>query len=450
MSARRWPPGPLSGVSDLRSAASWCGAVLAAFYDAKIAWSIATFGPGDRHAGILAHIRLELDEIAAKPDDLEEWIDVVLLAMDGAARAAGADGRAFVDALVAKDAKNRARSWPDWRTLEPGVPCRSDPAPRATRARRGRDGGRMTSSKNEGAAEFPPVLRRPGAVAGSGAPEMDAATLKGAISHYAVRGILSDDGVEQYAMIATVVDAVFAERDGLRGDLSAARLQLETVCRANTDALNAVRSTYEDLKAERDALHLALQQLTHDVESHECHAGPMPRMVAPPAAPERTCTACGHGESVHDVDADVCWADKGDGVLCICTSLLIVPDELDANEADAAADEEGHDISRVLWASFAVKLLAIVVGALVLVAAVVELSGCAAPRDPSPVLDAGRDAFPIGPRDLGDLGPCVGVNPAPFDACWYAALDAGWNPCPLHCACSLELDGGIACDGGSR
>ena len=39
--------------------------------------------------------------------------------MDGAWRSAGADGGQFVEALIAKDAKNRSRTWPDWRTLKP-------------------------------------------------------------------------------------------------------------------------------------------------------------------------------------------------------------------------------------------------------------------------------------------------------------------------------------------
>lgn len=54
-------------------------------------WSAATFGPGYRTAGILAHIRKELAEIEADPHDLEEWIDVILLAIDGFWRHGGWD-----------------------------------------------------------------------------------------------------------------------------------------------------------------------------------------------------------------------------------------------------------------------------------------------------------------------------------------------------------------------
>lgn len=50
------------------------------------AWSQRTFGPGNRTATIVAHIRKELAEIEAKPDDLSEWIDVMILAFEGAMR----------------------------------------------------------------------------------------------------------------------------------------------------------------------------------------------------------------------------------------------------------------------------------------------------------------------------------------------------------------------------
>ena len=50
-------------------------------------WSEKTFGPEDRAFGIVAHIKKELDEIIDKPNDISEWIDVVILALDGAWRA---------------------------------------------------------------------------------------------------------------------------------------------------------------------------------------------------------------------------------------------------------------------------------------------------------------------------------------------------------------------------
>lgn len=78
-----------------------------------------TFGPGERTAGVLDHIRKELTEIEANPADLSEWIDVVLLAFDGAWRV-GYEPQQIAHALAAKQAKNEKRQWPDWRTAEPG------------------------------------------------------------------------------------------------------------------------------------------------------------------------------------------------------------------------------------------------------------------------------------------------------------------------------------------
>ena len=63
---------------------------LAAYELRQEAWSFRTFGHGLRTRGIVQHIRKELDEILAKPHDLSEWIDVMILAMDGYWRHGGA------------------------------------------------------------------------------------------------------------------------------------------------------------------------------------------------------------------------------------------------------------------------------------------------------------------------------------------------------------------------
>lgn len=81
-------------------------------------WSRMTFGPGQRTAGVVDHIRKELREIEAKPDDLSEWIDVAILAFDGAWRA-GYTPEQIVAALEAKQTRNEGRTWPDWRTAAP-------------------------------------------------------------------------------------------------------------------------------------------------------------------------------------------------------------------------------------------------------------------------------------------------------------------------------------------
>lgn len=91
-----------------------------------IAFSAATFGPGPRSKGMVDHIRKELIEIEADPLDVKEWIDVVILGLDGAWRALAASqpgdavnpeflANVIVHHLVAKQEKNESRVWPDWR-----------------------------------------------------------------------------------------------------------------------------------------------------------------------------------------------------------------------------------------------------------------------------------------------------------------------------------------------
>lgn len=82
-------------------------------------WSEKTFGPGQRDQGIIDHIKKELKEIEEDPGDLEEWIDVVILALDGAWRR-GWTAEDIVNMLNIKTCKNKKRTWPDWRTAEPG------------------------------------------------------------------------------------------------------------------------------------------------------------------------------------------------------------------------------------------------------------------------------------------------------------------------------------------
>ena len=76
----------------------------------QIGWSERTFGSGARHAALCAHIRKELDEIAAKPHDLEEWVDVMILAFDGAWRA-GHSADMIATMLEYKQMKNFNRTF---------------------------------------------------------------------------------------------------------------------------------------------------------------------------------------------------------------------------------------------------------------------------------------------------------------------------------------------------
>lgn len=79
------------------------------------AFSLATFGPAYSAAALCDHIGKELVEIRESNGDLSEWVDVIILALDGALRS-GAGPQKVIEAIVAKQTKNEGRTWPDWRT----------------------------------------------------------------------------------------------------------------------------------------------------------------------------------------------------------------------------------------------------------------------------------------------------------------------------------------------
>lgn len=95
-----------------------------------IAFSRATFGPGQRTAGIIDHIRKELVEVEEAGGTPEEWVDVVILALDGLTRSilyaplgfSGTDEAAAQAAHMIREKQgiNERRSWPDWRTAPAG------------------------------------------------------------------------------------------------------------------------------------------------------------------------------------------------------------------------------------------------------------------------------------------------------------------------------------------
>lgn len=74
-------------------------------------WSATTFGRGLRTIGVTKHIEKECAEIRAEPSDLEEWIDVMILALDGYWRHGGT-AEDLPWRLRAKQDKNFAREWP--------------------------------------------------------------------------------------------------------------------------------------------------------------------------------------------------------------------------------------------------------------------------------------------------------------------------------------------------
>ena len=93
------------------------------FLERKREFSLKTFGPIGYYTSeaILAHVKKEIVEIEAEPNDLEEWIDLVHLALDGAWRA-GYTPEQVVEMLVHKQVKNEARDWPNWRNATFGEP----------------------------------------------------------------------------------------------------------------------------------------------------------------------------------------------------------------------------------------------------------------------------------------------------------------------------------------
>ncbi len=99
----------------------------------QMAFSRGNFGPGERRKGVTAHIKKELDEeiaTAATADEAaREWGDVVLLGLDGCARALVEAGyrwdaipRMICEILNQKQGYNEQRIWPDWRTLPEDAP----------------------------------------------------------------------------------------------------------------------------------------------------------------------------------------------------------------------------------------------------------------------------------------------------------------------------------------
>jgi hypothetical protein len=87
------------------------GDSLAAYLGRSEEWSARTFGHGLRTKGIVQHIQKELAEILEKPHDLSEWVDVMILAMDGYWRHGG-DPKEIMQRLQLKQDVNFARQWP--------------------------------------------------------------------------------------------------------------------------------------------------------------------------------------------------------------------------------------------------------------------------------------------------------------------------------------------------
>ena len=84
-------------------------------------WSEQTFGHSVRTNGITRHIEKELAEIRAAPHDLTEWIDVVILALDGAWRA-GYTPEQIAEGMQRRQSVNFNRRWPAANNCDPEQP----------------------------------------------------------------------------------------------------------------------------------------------------------------------------------------------------------------------------------------------------------------------------------------------------------------------------------------
>lgn len=102
-----------------------------------IDFSLEALGPGERRDGLLRHLESELQEIRDASDDevLGEWVDVIILGIDGAQRT-GANASQIAAALVAKLKRNKARTWPDWRNVPDGQPIEHVRTPEEIEAKR--------------------------------------------------------------------------------------------------------------------------------------------------------------------------------------------------------------------------------------------------------------------------------------------------------------------------
>lgn len=95
-----------------------------AYIRRQIEWSARTFGLGHRTVAIASHINREILEVFDKPHDLEEWIDIIILGLDGAWRCGKERDYSeleIIEMLNRKQQKNFERAWV--RPEDPNQPC---------------------------------------------------------------------------------------------------------------------------------------------------------------------------------------------------------------------------------------------------------------------------------------------------------------------------------------
>jgi hypothetical protein len=99
------------------------------FWDDQQCWSYETFGPPDFRGpiGALKHLEKEAKEAyeATENDRREEIADCLFLVFDAAHRS-GMSYRELAETCKAKLEKNLARTWPNWRDIDPLSPSEHD------------------------------------------------------------------------------------------------------------------------------------------------------------------------------------------------------------------------------------------------------------------------------------------------------------------------------------
>lgn len=103
---------------------------LGEFFNMQSDWSAKTFGPADVRGprGPLIHLGKEVAESletlnygGINDEFLEELADCLFLLVDAAWRA-GYTNKDLMGMAYQKLEKNRARTWPDWRTADANAP----------------------------------------------------------------------------------------------------------------------------------------------------------------------------------------------------------------------------------------------------------------------------------------------------------------------------------------
>ena len=96
----------------------------------QMAFSKATYGPGTRTNGVLDHIKKEVEEVRESGGSADEWVDLVILSLDGLTRqlsfcnhqsqrveTSANIAQVACNMIVGKQDRNENRTWPDWRTM---------------------------------------------------------------------------------------------------------------------------------------------------------------------------------------------------------------------------------------------------------------------------------------------------------------------------------------------